>query len=398
MFGRNKVADVADRPEKLAEGKPWNIGANKWFIQWPGPLSKISRSKPAAASEETMISDAESYGREAGKAAGRGEHFAARIDVLPGREALSYAGDQRVARVKQNADAIRRDLDTQLSGLESQVSTAEQDEQWTQQAHERALAERAQYPQTAERNSLADTALYAVVLTVLACAEFPTIYSALQGSTLPPWAIILITGALSIIISLSAHIVGDYLWEYVATRDRAHGGELQLQEKTERILKLSIAAGIFVVMVVLMLKMYSIRTTLFVEAGNLTKAQNPNSESDGKAFSQLLLLLQLLFFIVALSMAFLRSRNAKERRANAVAHRRVRRLDADMEKSKHRLDADRQKKVALQAQIQTLTGLRESVGRAEELELGREAALLGEILKKHDNQYESAEHSGPLRV
>ena len=78
--------------------------------------------------------------------------------------------------------------------------------------------------------------------------------------------------------------------------------------------------------------------------------------------------------------------------------RELKALEKDIDKAKERLDEDRQKKVAVGAQIQTLSRLLESVQLAEELELEREDALLNEILKRHDNQYESAEHSGPLRA
>jgi hypothetical protein len=397
MFGRKSGSEPAAAADAF-EGRPWNIGADKWFNFWPAPFSRLMPAKPAAADEATMISDAERFGREAGSAAGRGEHFAGQIGSLPGREALVYVGLQRTARVKQNADAIRRDLDTQLSGLQSQVATAEQDEAWTGERYEKARRERAQRPETAKPGNFSGAALYAAVLAILACAEFPTIYAALQRSPLPTEARWVITAALSIIIALSAHIVGEYLWEFVAKRETATSDNAGLQEKTERILKLVIAAGIFIVMVVLMLKMYSIRTDIFVSTASDSAEQKAKRAAEGTAFSQLLLYLQLLFFIVALSMSFLRTRNEPERRKNALVRRELKALEKDIDKAKERLDEDRQKKVAVGAQIQTLSRLLESVQLAEELELEREDALLNEILKRHDNQYESAEHSGPLRA
>ncbi len=375
--------------DKLSEGRPWNLSADKWFLRWPPPFSRLLPPRQATASEASLMSDADAYGAAAGSAAGRGEHFAAHIPELPGRRVIEFISDQRVARVKQNADAIGRDLDTQLAGLESKLRTAEQDEQLTEESHGNARRERAESPQTVHRNSRSDAGLYAVVLAVLACAEFPTIYVALQSSPLPAWAILMITGALSAIIALSAAIVGEYLWEFVASLDDARGGNLSAQKRTERVLKAIIAAGIFIVMIVLMVVMFSIRTDLFADQGA--------KGSTGLKLSVLLLLLQLLFFVIAFAMAFLRSRGAEKRRENSVAFRRARRLDAELADAKERLDMDRQIKVTLEAQIQTLKGLRESVIRAEKLELECEEAVRGEALKRHDNQYESAEHSGLLR-
>ncbi len=398
VFGRSKSAPHVDAAvDKLGDGRPWNLSADKWFFRWPPPFSLLLPPRQAAASEASLMSDANAYGAAAGSAAGRGEHFAAHIPELPGRRVIEFISDQRVARVKQNADAIGRDLDTQLAGLESKLRTAEQDEQLTEESHGNARRERAESPQTVHRNSRSDAGLYAVVLAVLACAEFPTIYVALQSSPLPGWAILMITGALSAIIALSAAIVGEYLCEFVASVDDAREDNLSAQKRTERVLKAIIAAGIFIVMIVLMVVMFSIRTDLFAAQTEVANPGGKGAGSEGLKLSVLLLLLQLLFFVIAFAMAFLRSRGAEKRRENSVAFRRARRLDAELADAKARLDMDRQIKVSLEAQIQTLKGLRESVIRAEKLELECEAAVRGEALKRHDNQYESAEHSGLLR-
>ena len=341
---------------------------------------------------------AASAGAEAGRAASVGEHFRDSIAELPGRAAVaSRIGERRQIIERAAADQIRN-IKSKIRGLESGYATvaegAGHDEQVERTARDRLAVHVEHAPAS---NPRATGYGYAALLCLLAVAEFPTIYASLRASLLDGWTVYLITGALSCIVALSAHVVGRNLAPLAARKSAEGDAGNPTDDEHRPWVRAVIAVTVIIAMLVLMVAMWKTRSSLF--DGIIQNRAKEGLRTEGLnsgLLSTTLFALQILLFLLAATLSFNRATGDQARTNGRSSRREGRALKLQVRVARRRAAKSGKQRSKLSNELDHAGNSLEMVESAKSSLLAQENELLGTLLAEHDASYEAAKHSTKL--
>lgn len=368
MFGRNRAGN---------EHRLTGLGLGHWNTS--GDREAQVEGHPELE-RPALMSIAANSGRQAGLAAASGNHFADTIESLPGRRSLASKVGERKELVERSAARAREALQSSVRGLEAEEAVERERLAAAQQSETsaRARLEGMQGDPESRGAGLSGVG-YPALLLLLAAAEFPTVYSSLSASLLEQWAVWILTVALSLVVAVSAHLVGLNLAHY----QREDGSD------TRRVY-LVIVVLISILMVVLMSFMWQTRSNLFETAVAGRRAQGLRTDGlNVSLLSSMFFALQLLLFGVATVMSFNRGRNAP-----AVAKARAARKERSALKREHKR-AEKEAKTHSRAYDQISHALDSSRNSIEVIATSllsctkQEDALLESLCAEFDTAFQS---------
>ena len=349
----------------------------------------------------TLMGIAARAGKESGYQAARGKHFSDTIEGLPSRHLLAEKVGERKKFIERSGMLAQEQVKSQILGLEAKEKGAnerqrqsagiEQNEKARLETHEQGISD-GDNPHPPNRLAIG----YWLLLAVLAMVEFPTIYQSLQGSILDQWAVYLITGALSIVVAMCAHIVGTnlarYLEENRALRgSQVIGAESVADTKVDRNVHLTIVVVITFMMISLMVAMFETRSSLF--AGLVETRKQNGLRSAGfnvDLLSTTFFVLQVLLFVLATAVSFNRSKHEEDR----VEAKRDRKRKRELEKETAKAERDAKEHIhEYQEILSSLEQARNSsalIERSMRSRLEQEDHFMRALYAEHDLAYESA--------
>ncbi len=340
------------------------------------PGGKISRTANrqlvARTNARSVLKGAESRGLTSGRHAAIGRVQRSTIEEHPARQSIDDLCDAREADIEHQIEEEKLSLQKSAEALSKQVENS------TKQRVE-SEAEVAKLDKRIEgmpEDWSPGWGVYGFVLLLLACAEFPTVFSGLQDVPLgPPFMNLLLALVLSAILSVAAHYLAKTLGRLV--EEGKQRKERPLEFKIQVALTATFVVGVFLLIIALGLT----RGFAFGEI-----ASDSDRFNYPIVIAILLLVLQLLLFTIALVVGFFHNEGHKTRI-----------LEKDRSKAAKEAERSRRSATELEAELARTEAEVAGIEPQHEALREQERKLRDIAFKEYDQAYADAAASNWFR-